>query len=79
MNRRSRVGTEPVTLDLVSLEHLFSELLVATVLDSVDFETVRVSVHVVVLGEQVRDGVESCDEAESQANSDFLVGDLALT
>lgn len=36
----SRVGTEPVSLDLVGLEHLFSELLVSTVLDGVDLESV---------------------------------------
>ena len=75
----SRVGAEPVTLDLVGLEHLFSELLVATVLDGVDFETVRVGVHVVVLSEQVRDRVESSDEAEGQPDGDLLVRDLALS
>jgi hypothetical protein len=63
----------------MGLEHLFSELLVATVLDGVDFETVRVGVHVVVLCEQVRDRVESSDEAEGQPDGDLLVGDLALS
>ena len=75
----SRVGTEPVTLDLVGLEHLFSELLVAAILDSVHLESVRVGVHVVVLSEQVADRVESGDDADYHADDDLLVWHLALT
>ncbi len=55
----SRVGAEPVTLDLMGLEHLFSELLVATVLDCIDLESMRVRVDIMVLGEQVTNRVES--------------------
>ena len=41
----------------MSFEGLLTELLVATVLDSVEFESMRVSVHVVILCEQVADGI----------------------
>ena len=74
----SRVSTKPVTLDLVGLEHLFSELLVSTILDSVYFESVGIGVHVVVLGEQVADRVESSNEASNHTNNNLLIGDLAL-
>lgn len=50
---RSRVGTKPVSGSLVVLEGLLSKLLVASVFDGVEFESVRVGVHVMVLGKQV--------------------------
>ena len=75
----SRVGAEPVTLDLVGLEHLFSELLVATVFHSINLETVRVGVNVVVLSEEVADRVESSNDAENHANDDLLVWHLILS
>ncbi|TNV87372.1 hypothetical protein FGO68_gene4872 [Halteria grandinella] len=74
----SRVGTEPVSLDLVGLEHLFSELLVSSVLDGIDLKSVRVGVHVMVLGEQVRHGVEGGNDACDHADDYLLVGHLAL-
>lgn len=74
----SRVGSEPVSLNLVGLEHLFSELLVASVLDGIDLKSVRVGVNVVVLGEQVADRVEGGNDAANHANNDLLVRDLAL-
>jgi len=43
----------------MGLEHLFSELLVAAVLDCIDLESMRVRVDIMVLGEQVTNRVES--------------------
>lgn len=74
--RTSRVLTEPVTWDLVGSEGLFSELLVATVLDSVHLESVGVAVDVVVLGEEVRDWVEGSDQGQGEAKDDLGVWDL---
>jgi len=68
--------TEPVTWDLVSLEGLFSELLVATVLDSVHLESVGVAVDVVILGEEVRDWVEGCNQSKGEAKHNLGVWDL---
>ena len=74
----SRVGAEPVAVDLVGLEHLLAELLVAAGLDGVELEPVRVGVHVVGLGEQVRDRVEGGDDGEHHHDDDLLVGGLVL-
>jgi hypothetical protein len=63
----------------VGLEHLFSELLVAAVLDSIDLKTVRVGVDVVVLSEQVADRVESSNDASDHADHNLLIRDLALS
>ena len=62
----------------MTLEHLLSELLVAlgTALDGVDLESVRVGVHVMVLGEEIRHGVEGKDDAANHANNNLLVWDL---
>ena len=54
----------------MSLEHLFTEFLVASILDSVQLESVGVGVDVVLLGEQVRNWVESSDDAEDHADDD---------
>jgi len=62
----------------VGLEGLFSELLVASVLYCVDFESVGVAVHEMVLGEQVGDWVESADNAENHGNDQLGVGNFAL-
>jgi len=67
---------EPVAGNLVGSEGLFSELLVATVLDSVHLESVGVAVDVMVLGEEVRDWVESGDQSQGQAKHDLGVWDL---
>ena len=75
---RSRVRSEPVTGSLVSLEHLLTEFLVATRLDGVELEAVGVGVHVVILGEHVRDGVERGDDGEHHHDDDPLVRLLAL-
>jgi len=73
---RSCVGAEPVTVGLVCLEHLLTELLVTTALNSVELETVGVRVHVMVFGEQVRDGVEGSNYTEHQGDDDLLIGGL---
>jgi len=62
----------------VGLEGLLSELLVAAVLDSVDFESVGVRVDVMVLGEEVRDGVEGKRDEEAHGDDNLGVGDLVL-
>jgi len=63
----------------VSLEHLLTELFVATALNSVELETVGVRVDVMVLGEQVRDGVERGNYTEHHADNDLLVRSLVLS
>ena len=73
MTGGSRVSTEPVTGNLVSLEGLLSELLVATVLDSVHFESMRVSVDHMVLGEEVGDGVHEASDTEDHSGLDLLI------
>ena len=60
----------------MGLEGLLSELLVSTVLDSVQLKSVGVGVDIVVLGEKVRDGVEGGDNAEGHAENDLGVGNL---
>ena len=77
-NTCSRELTEPITLSLVSLEGLFTELLVATVLDSVEFETVRVRVDKMVLGEHVRHGVEHSGHTEHHQDNKLVIRDLLL-
>jgi hypothetical protein len=72
----SRVLSEPVTWDLVGSEGLFSELLVATVLNGIHLESVRVAVDVVVLGEEIRHWVESGDQSKGEAKHDLGVWDL---
>ena len=67
---------EPVAGNLVGSEHLFSELLVATGLDSVHLESVRVHVHEVVLGEQVGDGVHGSGDSEHHDEDHLLIGHL---
>ena len=71
--KRSRVGAKPVSAGLVGLEGLFSELLVATVLDSVEFKSVRVGVHIMVLGKQVGDWVDSSDDAQQHSNNNLSI------
>ena len=63
----------------MGLEHLLTELLVATRLDGVELKTVGVSVHVVILSEHVRDGVESGDDGEHHHDDDPLVRLLTLS
>jgi len=70
------VGSEPVSVSLVSSEHLLAEFLVSTVFDSVHFESVGVSVDVMVLGEQVRDWVENEGESADHTENNLSVGDL---
>lgn len=61
----------------MGLEHLFSEFPVAlAALYCVHFESVRVGVDVVILGKEVRYGVESQDEAADHANDNLLVRNL---
>ena len=63
----------------MSLESLFSKLLVASVLDCVNFEPVRVKVDEIVLSEHVGNGVHSADDAEHHNNDHFCVRNLALS
>ena len=69
----------PVAWNIVSLEHFFSELLVATVLDSIDLESMRVDVHIVVLGEKVADRVESGQDEQHRFHHDLLIWGLMPT
>lgn len=62
----------------MGLEGLFSELLVTTVLDCVDFEPVGVTVNEMVLGEQVGHWVESADNAKHHCDDNFGVRNLTL-
>ena len=62
----------------MGLEHLLAELFVATALHGVKFEPVRVGVHVMGLGEDVRDRVERGDDSEHHHNDDLLIRGLAL-
>ena len=62
----------------MGLEGLFSELLVASVLYCVNFVSVGVEAHHIVLGEQVGDWVESADNAENHGNDQLCVGNFAL-
>jgi len=62
----------------VGLESLLTELLVATVLDSVEFETVRVRVHEMVLGEQVGDTVHEGREGKHHQDNNLVIGNLLL-
>lgn len=63
----------------MGLEGLLSELLVATVLDSVHLESVGVGVDVMVLGEQVGDGVEGSGQDQDHGDNDLGVGHLRGT
>jgi len=75
----SRVSTSPVSCGLVSLESLLSEFLVASVSDGVHLESVGVGVDVMVLGEQVGDGVHGSDNAEDHGDDNLSVGNLGTT
>lgn len=66
----------PVTWDFVSLEHLFSKFLVAAVFDCIDLESVRVSVDVMVLGEQITHGEECRYDSSNHADDNYCVGNL---
>jgi hypothetical protein len=63
----------------VSLESLLSELLVATILDGIHFESVGVRVNIMVLGEEVRNGVEGSNNAKGHTEDDLGVWDLMAT
>lgn len=72
----SGVLTKPVSWDLVGLEGFFSELSVASVLDSVDLKSVRVAVDVMVLCEHVRYWVHSCNCCHSEVQHNLSVLNL---
>jgi len=69
----SRHLTKPVSWSLVSSESLFSEFLVTSVLDSVDFESVRVAVDEVRFGEEVRDWIHHERDGQGCIDHDLLV------
>lgn len=73
----SRVSSEPVTWSLVCLEHLLSELLVSTILDGVNFESMGVAVNEMSFGEKVGDWIESSNNGETKADQDFGVWNLS--
>ena len=75
-DRFSGVLTEPVTWDLVSSEGLFSEFLVATILNGIDFESVGVAVDIMVLGKEIGNWVHSGSDGENDAKDDLGVWDL---
>jgi len=77
--KRSRVSTEPVTWGLVSLEHLLSEFLVSTVLNSVHFKSMGVAIDEMLLGEHVGNWVESSDNGKSEAEQQLGVWDLSTS
>jgi len=60
----------------VRLEHLFSELLIAAILHCVHLKPVRVCVHVMVLGEEVADWVESSNNESNHAYDNLCIGSL---
>lgn len=62
----------------MGLEGLLSELLVTSVLDGVELESVRVGVDVMVLGEQVGHWVNSADNTQNHTDNNLRVGDLGL-
>ena len=62
----------------MGLEGLLTELLVATVLDSVELHAVRVGVHEVILGEEVGDEVESGRKRQHHHDDDLVIGHLLL-
>lgn len=74
----SRVLAKPVTWGLVSSEHFFSELLVATGLDSVHLESGGVHVDEVILGEHVGDWVHSGGNGQEHHNHHLLVWHLGF-
>lgn len=65
---RSGVLTKPVTWSLMGSEHLFSELLVSTVLDSVHFKSVGVTVDIMILCEHVRNWVHGGHDAHGHVD-----------
>ena len=72
----SRESSEPVAIRLVSLEHLFAEFLVASGLDSVNFQSVRVGVNIMLLSEDVRDWIESSHDTEDHRDDNHSVRHL---
>lgn len=63
----------------MGLEGLLTELFVSTVLDGIHLETVRVGVDVMVLGEQVADGIESEGNEEDHGEHNLGVRNLRFT
>jgi len=63
----------------VGLEGLLTEFLVAARLHGVHLQSVRVGVHEMVLGEQVRHWVEGGDDAQSHHEHDLGVWHLGAT
>ena len=72
-DRCSRVSTKPVSVCLVGLKGLLSKLLVTTVLNCVDFKSVWVCVNIMILCEQIRNWVESSNNAKGHHKYNFCV------
>ena len=60
----------------MSSESLFSELLVSSILNSVDLKSVRVAVDVMVLGKEIGDWVESEHNEQTHGEDNLGVWDL---
>jgi len=69
----STVVSKPVPCNFVAFEHLLSEFLVASIFHCVDFESVRVGVNVVILGEEVANRIEDCNHKEAEIDDHLLV------
>ena len=63
----------------MGLEHLLTELFVASRLHGVALESVGVGVHVMVLGEHVRDWEEGGCDSEHDADNNLLIARLVLS
>jgi hypothetical protein len=69
--------THPVAWDFVSLEHLFSKFLVATIFDCVNLESVRVGIYVMVLCEHITHWEEGTNNKPNHADDHCCVWNLA--
>lgn len=60
------------------LPHLLSELLVTSVLNCVDLESMRVAVDIMVLSEHVRDRVQCGHDSADHVDDDFGIWHLVF-
>ncbi len=69
--------SKPVPWEFVSFEHLFSKFLIATILNSVYFEPVRIGVDVMILCKEITHWVESSHNSYNHQTNNFGIRDLA--
>src|SRR5579875_2701074 len=72
----STVSSKPVTWNFMTFEHLLSELLIATILDCVEFQSVRVCVDIMILSEEVTNRVECSNQKSNHAQNQLCVRDF---